>query len=163
MAIVARIERLTYEYPGEAAALVGVSLEIGHGLTVVAGPSGGGKSSLLRVFNGLVPHFHGGRGSRGAGGARPNNPPPPPRRPARPPRRGFPAAGLRDRYPAGERASTLARPNRRGPWGGGGAGILDASATAREEGRGGDLRGRGGRGIRRAAAAGAGRSGGSKR
>jgi energy-coupling factor transport system ATP-binding protein len=30
-------------------------------LTVVAGPSGGGKSTLLRVFNGLVPHFHGGR------------------------------------------------------------------------------------------------------
>jgi energy-coupling factor transport system ATP-binding protein len=35
-------------------------------LTVVAGPSGGGKSTLLRVFNGLVPHFHGGRISGGA-------------------------------------------------------------------------------------------------
>jgi energy-coupling factor transport system ATP-binding protein len=38
-----------------------VCLEIGDGLTVVAGPSGGGKSTLLRVLNGLVPHFHGGR------------------------------------------------------------------------------------------------------
>jgi energy-coupling factor transport system ATP-binding protein len=39
-------------------------------LTVVAGASGGGKSTLLRVFNGLVPHFHGGRisGSASVGG-----------------------------------------------------------------------------------------------
>uniref|UniRef100_UPI002ADDD373 ABC transporter ATP-binding protein n=1 Tax=Tepidiforma sp. TaxID=2682230 RepID=UPI002ADDD373 len=29
--------------------------------TLVAGPSAGGKSTLLRVFNGLVPQFHGGR------------------------------------------------------------------------------------------------------
>jgi energy-coupling factor transport system ATP-binding protein len=37
-----------------------VCLEVKEGLTVVTGPSGGGKSTLLRVFNGLVPHFHGG-------------------------------------------------------------------------------------------------------
>ena len=59
---VAKLSRLTYAYPGgQEAALRDVCLEIEEGLTVVAGPSGGGKSTLLRVFNGLVPHFHGGR------------------------------------------------------------------------------------------------------
>jgi energy-coupling factor transport system ATP-binding protein len=59
---VAKLSRLTYTYPGAAQpALRDVCLEIEDGLTVVAGPSGGGKSTLLRVFNGLVPHFHGGR------------------------------------------------------------------------------------------------------
>jgi len=58
----ATLDRLTYRYPGaEASALREVTLRIDGGLTVVAGPSGGGKSTLLRVFNGLVPHFHGGR------------------------------------------------------------------------------------------------------
>ena len=58
----AKLSRLTYSYPGAAhPALRDVCLEVGDGLTVVAGPSGGGKSTLLRVFNGLVPHFHGGR------------------------------------------------------------------------------------------------------
>jgi energy-coupling factor transport system ATP-binding protein len=59
---VAKLSRLTYSYPGASTpALRDVCLEIGDGLTVVAGQSGGGKSTLLRVFNGLVPHFHGGR------------------------------------------------------------------------------------------------------
>jgi energy-coupling factor transport system ATP-binding protein len=59
---VATLSRLTYTYPGVTEpALRDVCLEIEDGLTVVAGPSGGGKSTLLRVFNGLVPHFHGGR------------------------------------------------------------------------------------------------------
>jgi energy-coupling factor transport system ATP-binding protein len=59
---VAKLSHLTYTYPGSAEpALRDVCLEIEGGLVVVAGPSGGGKSTLLRVFNGLVPHFHGGR------------------------------------------------------------------------------------------------------
>jgi energy-coupling factor transporter ATP-binding protein EcfA2 len=59
---IARLNRLTYWYPNRAdPALRDVTLSIDDGLTVVAGPSGGGKSTLLRVFNGLVPHFHGGR------------------------------------------------------------------------------------------------------
>ena len=60
--MVASLDGLTYWYPGAGSpALASVELEVGPGLTVVAGPSGGGKSTLLRVFNGLVPHFHGGR------------------------------------------------------------------------------------------------------
>ena len=57
----ARVERLSYWYPGEVPALIDVNLELRPGLTLVVGPSGGGKSSLLRLFNGLIPHFHGGR------------------------------------------------------------------------------------------------------
>jgi energy-coupling factor transport system ATP-binding protein len=58
----AALDRLSYWYPGgEGPSLDRVSLAIDAGLTVVAGPSGGGKSTLLRVLNGLVPHFHGGR------------------------------------------------------------------------------------------------------
>ncbi len=58
----AELDRVTYAYPGAAApALRDVCLTLDGGLNVVAGRSGGGKSTLLRVFNGLVPHFHGGR------------------------------------------------------------------------------------------------------
>jgi energy-coupling factor transport system ATP-binding protein len=58
----AALSGLSYWYPGaETPALRDVSLALDGGLTVVAGPSGGGKSTLLRVLNGLVPHFHGGR------------------------------------------------------------------------------------------------------
>ena len=58
----ATLTDLTYWYPGaRTPAIEHVTLNIDAGLTVVAGPSGGGKSTLLRVFNGLVPHFHGGR------------------------------------------------------------------------------------------------------
>jgi energy-coupling factor transport system ATP-binding protein len=59
---VATLTRVTYWYPGAAEpALSDACLTLEDGMTVVAGPSGGGKSTLLRVFNGLVPHFHGGR------------------------------------------------------------------------------------------------------
>ena len=56
------LEGLSYRYPsGDGAALRDVSLEIADGsYTLLAGPSAGGKSTLLRVFNGLVPQFHGG-------------------------------------------------------------------------------------------------------
>jgi energy-coupling factor transporter ATP-binding protein EcfA2 len=51
----------TYRYPaGLTDALDVAELEVRDGLTVITGASGSGKSSLLRVFNGLVPHFHGG-------------------------------------------------------------------------------------------------------
>jgi energy-coupling factor transport system ATP-binding protein len=56
------LEHLTYRYPDAAApALADVSLRVGEGeLIVLAGRSGGGKSTLLRVASGLVPHVHGG-------------------------------------------------------------------------------------------------------
>lgn len=58
----ARLTGLTYWYPGQhQPALDHVDLALGDGLTLVVGPSGGGKSTLLRVLNGLVPHFQGGR------------------------------------------------------------------------------------------------------
>jgi energy-coupling factor transport system ATP-binding protein len=56
-------DRVTYRYPGvDTPALDDVSLEVEPGeLCLLAGLSGGGKSTLLRAACGLVPHFHGGR------------------------------------------------------------------------------------------------------
>ncbi|HEY2327717.1 MAG TPA: ATP-binding cassette domain-containing protein [Gaiellaceae bacterium] len=55
------VENLRFAYTGTAPALDGVSLTIDDGEHVaLLGPSGGGKSTLLRALAGLVPHFHGG-------------------------------------------------------------------------------------------------------
>jgi energy-coupling factor transport system ATP-binding protein len=59
---VLEVERLTYTYPGAAApSLRELSVTVCDGqFVVLAGRSGGGKSTLLRAAGGLVPHFHGG-------------------------------------------------------------------------------------------------------
>jgi len=54
---------LTYTYPsGTKRALEDVSITIETGeFVVLTGPSGCGKTTLCRCFNGLVPHFYGGK------------------------------------------------------------------------------------------------------
>ncbi len=59
---IAKLENLAYWYPDSARAAFRTDrLCLEAGLTIVRGSSGGGKSTLLRLLNGLVPHFHGGR------------------------------------------------------------------------------------------------------
>ncbi len=57
------IKHLTFSYNGTSTyALRDINLNITDGeFVLVTGPSGGGKSSLCRCFNGLIPHFHGGQ------------------------------------------------------------------------------------------------------
>jgi len=57
-----KIEDLTFCYSGATEpALQEVNLEIEDGeFILMTGPSGGGKSSLCRCLNGLIPHFYGG-------------------------------------------------------------------------------------------------------
>jgi len=58
-----RIRELNFTYNGtERPALnkINLTIEDGH-FVLLTGASGGGKSTLCRVFNGLVPHFYGGK------------------------------------------------------------------------------------------------------
>jgi len=56
-------EELTYTYPvGEKPAFRDVNLKIEEGeFVIITGPSGCGKTTLCRCFNGLIPHFYGGK------------------------------------------------------------------------------------------------------
>jgi energy-coupling factor transport system ATP-binding protein len=62
MASHAHLQGVTYTYPGaDRPALRDIDLIVGPAeVVLVVGTSGGGKSTLLRCLNGLVPHFHGG-------------------------------------------------------------------------------------------------------
>ncbi|UCD27093.1 MAG: ATP-binding cassette domain-containing protein [Candidatus Bathyarchaeota archaeon] len=55
--------KLVYTYSGaKKAALKGVSVTIESGeIVILTGPSGCGKTTLCRCFNGLIPHFYGGK------------------------------------------------------------------------------------------------------
>lgn len=57
------LKGFTYWYPGrKEPALRQVDLRVEEGeFVLLLGPTGCGKTTLMRVFNGLVPHFHGGR------------------------------------------------------------------------------------------------------
>jgi energy-coupling factor transporter ATP-binding protein EcfA2 len=57
------LKDVRWSYQGsETTALDGLDLHVRRGETVVlCGPSGSGKSSALRLMNGLIPHFHDGK------------------------------------------------------------------------------------------------------
>ena len=57
-----RVDAVSFRYPDAARpALIDVTLDIEEGTFALAvGPTGAGKSTFLRVANGLVPHFTGG-------------------------------------------------------------------------------------------------------
>jgi len=58
-----KIQNFTFSYSGAGKpALRNMNLEIQDGeFILVTGPSAGGKSSLCRCINGLIPHFYGGK------------------------------------------------------------------------------------------------------
>ena len=52
---------VSYAYPTGQRVLDDIDLDIPPGsLTLVCGASGSGKSTMLRLLNGLIPHFHDG-------------------------------------------------------------------------------------------------------
>ena len=57
-----KLDNLSFTYNGAIKpALQNVNLTIEDGeFVLITGPSGGGKTTLCRCFNGLVPHFYGG-------------------------------------------------------------------------------------------------------
>lgn len=66
MTRLARYRGFSYQYPeSPKLSLSQLELELPSGFSLLTGSSGGGKTTLLRSLNGLVPHFHGGsyRGS----------------------------------------------------------------------------------------------------
>ena len=56
------LKNITYFYPSSTTpALENISLEVKRGeFLIIAGPSGGGKSTLMRIILGLIPHIYGG-------------------------------------------------------------------------------------------------------
>ena len=53
---------VSYAYPTGQQVLDDIDLDIAPGsLTLVCGASGSGKSTMLRLLNGLIPHFHDGK------------------------------------------------------------------------------------------------------
>ncbi len=58
-----RISNVRYRYPGgKRPALDGLNLSVEKGeYLVVCGANGSGKSTAACLFNGLIPHFHGGK------------------------------------------------------------------------------------------------------
>jgi energy-coupling factor transporter ATPase len=56
-------KNLTYTYPGTTKpSIENVSITIQKGeFAILTGPSGCGKTTLCRCFNGLIPHFYGGK------------------------------------------------------------------------------------------------------
>ena len=57
-----QLQGVSYTYPDSACpSLQGIDLTVPDGeWLLLAGPSGGGKSTLLYVLNGLIPHVLGG-------------------------------------------------------------------------------------------------------
>ena len=62
MATVIELKRINYDYPGAKGTLNGIDCSFKTGeSTAIFGASGSGKSTLAYLFNGLIPHFFGGR------------------------------------------------------------------------------------------------------